>query len=126
MTSEAIAEVQTPEALDALIPKPVGYHILICMPQASDTYGESGIIKATTSIQRESILSMVGLVLDMGEQAYSDPERFPNGPWCEQGDWVMFARYAGSRFAIDGGNVSILNDDEILARISEPSDVLHY
>ena len=53
-------------------------------------------------------------------------KKFPMGPWCDQGDWVMFARYSGSRFKIDGGEVRILNDDEVLAKIKEPEDVLHF
>ena len=65
-------------------------------------------------------------MLKVGDLAYKDPEKFPAGPWCQEKDWVMFARYAGSRFSIDGGEVRILNDDEILARISDPEDVKHY
>ena len=53
-------------------------------------------------------------------------QKFPSGPWCAEKDWVMFARYAGSRFKIDGGEVRILNDDEILAKIQEPEDILHF
>ena len=61
-----------------------------------------------------------------GSLAYKDTDKFPTGPWCAEKDWVMFARYAGSRFKIDGGEVRILNDDEILAKIMDPEDVLHY
>lgn len=55
-------------------------------------------------------------MLKVGSLAYADPEKFPSGAWCQEKDWVMFARYAGSRFQIDGGEVRILNDDEILAK----------
>ena len=64
-------------------------------------------------------------MLKIGNLAYKDSEKFPDGPWCEKGDWVMFARYSGSRFKIDGGEVRILNDDEILACVLDPEDVLH-
>jgi len=64
--------------------------------------------------------------LKVGELAYQDGDKFPDGPWCAKGDWVMFARYAGSRFKIDGGEVRILNDDEVLAKISNPEDILHF
>jgi co-chaperonin GroES (HSP10) len=64
--------------------------------------------------------------LKVGELAYQDEDKFPDGPWCAKGDWVMFARYAGSRFKIDGGEVRILNDDEVLAKISNPEDILHF
>ena len=54
-----------------------------------------------------------------------DKEKFPEGPWCKKGDWVIFARYAGSRIQIDGGEVRMLNDDEVLATIDNPEDILH-
>ena len=60
----------------------------------------------------------------MGPHCY-DKERFPEGPWCKKGDWVIFARYAGSRIQIDGGEVRLLNDDEVLATIENPEDILH-
>jgi co-chaperonin GroES (HSP10) len=75
---------------------------------------------------RHTISTQVGYVLKTGPLAYQDPVKFESGPWCEKGDWVMFARYAGSRFKIDGGEVRILNDDEILAKIQEPEDILHF
>jgi co-chaperonin GroES (HSP10) len=61
----------------------------------------------------------------MGPDCYSDKERYPRGPWCKKGDWVIFARYAGSRFKIEGGEVRLLNDDEIIATIKDPEDIVH-
>jgi co-chaperonin GroES (HSP10) len=55
---------------------------------------------------------------------FSDPDKFPDGPWCEEGDWVIFGRYAGARFNIDGGDMRLLNDDEILAVVNNPEDIL--
>ena len=66
------------------------------------------------------------MVLELGPNAYKDKEKFPDGPWCNEKQWVIFARYAGSRFRIEGGEVRILNDDEILAKIKEPEDILHF
>jgi co-chaperonin GroES (HSP10) len=60
----------------------------------------------------------------MESDAYADKEKFPNGPWCKQGDWVVFGRYAGSRIRIDGGEVRLLNDDEILGTVDNPEDIL--
>ena len=60
-----------------------------------------------------------------GPDAYSDKDKFPNGPWCKKKDWVLFARYAGSRIYIDGGEIRVLNDDEILGTIEDPEDILH-
>ena len=59
----------------------------------------------------------MGLILSMGSDAYADKDKFPNGPWCKKGDWVVFARYAGSRVKIEGGEIRILNDDEVLAKL---------
>ena len=64
-------------------------------------------------------------MLSTGPDAYADTNKVPEGPWCQKGDWVIFARYAGSRLKIDGGDLSLLNDDEILAIIQDPTDILH-
>jgi len=90
---EAIEEAE----LEASIPKPVGYRVLIALPNVEETFGESGLIKAESTRREEYILSTVGSVLDMGEQAYSDKERFPTGPWCKVGDHVMFRANTGTR-----------------------------
>jgi len=73
------------------------------------------------------VKSAIGLgnVLAMGADCYRDKSRYKQGPWCKVGDWVMFARYAGSRIKIEGGEVRLLNDDEILATIKNPEDILH-
>jgi len=63
--------------------------------------------------------------LAMGSDCYMDKNRFKDGPWCKVGDWVVFARYAGSRIEIEGGEVRLLNDDEILATVQDPTDILH-
>jgi co-chaperonin GroES (HSP10) len=67
-----------------------------------------------------------GYVLKMGPLAYHDKERYATGPWCKEKDWVIFARYAGSRLPIEGGEVRLLNDDEVLGTIKNPEDVLHH
>ena len=64
-------------------------------------------------------------VLSVGPLAYKDEAKFPTGAWCKEGDWIIFGRYAGARMAIDGGEIRILNDDEILATIKDPEDILH-
>ena len=74
---------------------------------------------------KSQVASQVGLVMAMGSQCYKDKERYPEGPWCKEKDWVMFARYAGSRIKIDGGEMRLLNDDEVLATIKNPEDILH-
>jgi co-chaperonin GroES (HSP10) len=71
------------------------------------------------------LATVVAYVLAVGPTAYKDKDKFPDGPWCKQGDWIMLGRYAGARFRIEGGEVRILNDDEIIATISDPADVLN-
>ena len=78
------------------------------------------------TLDRESIATVCGYVLSVGPLAYKDKEKFPAGPWCVEKDWVIFGRYSGARFKIDGGEVRILNDDEIIAVIQDPEDILHF
>ena len=107
------------------MPDPTGWRLLI-LPYRGKGKTEGGVYLPNKVVEEQTVSTQVGYVLKVGPLAYNDPEKFPSGPWCEQGEWVMFARYAGSRFKIDGGEVRILNDDEILARINEPEDILHF
>ena len=116
-------EVQiSDEELEAQLPKPVGYRVLIALPQVEETF-EGGIIKAEKTLHEEKILTVVGLVLDMGEQAYADKDRFPNGPWCKVGDYVMFRANTGTRFRFNGVEYRIMNDDSIEAVVADPRGV---
>ena len=107
------------------MPSPTGWRLLI-LPYRGKGKTEGGLYLPDKVVEDNQISTQVGFVLKMGPMAYKDPEKFPRGPWCAEKDWVMFARYAGSRFKIDGGEVRILNDDEILAKIQEPEDILHF
>ena len=123
------ARVLDPTLLDKSIlqrmPQPTGWRILI-LPYRGKGQTEGGIYLPDQMMEQQHVSTQVGYVLKVGPLAYKDPEKFPTGPWCEEKDWVMFARYAGSRFSIDGGEVRILNDDEVLAKILSPEDVLHF
>ena len=83
------------------------------------------ILFSDKTLDDTQIQTVAGYVLKMGPLAYADKEKFPKGAWCQEKQWVIFARYAGSRFKIEGGEVRILNDDEILATIKNPDDILH-
>jgi len=107
------------------MPSPTGWRLLI-LPYKGKGQTEGGIYLPDKVVEEQSVSTQVGYVLKVGELAYQDGDKFPDGPWCAKGDWVMFARYAGSRFKIDGGEVRILNDDEILAKIANPEDILHF
>ena len=113
------------QSLIERMPTPTGWRLLI-LPYRGKGKTEGGLYLPDKVIEDNQISTQVGFVLKMGPMAYKDPEKFPSGPWCAEKDWVMFARYAGSRFKIDGGEVRILNDDEILAKIQEPEDILHF
>jgi len=108
----------------AKLPQPTGWRILI-LPFKMKEKTKGGIIMGQDTLEKQQVASQCGNVLAVGPHAYQDKERFPNGPWCEVGDWIMFARYAGSRIKIEGGEVRLLNDDEVLATIENPEDILH-
>ena len=107
------------------LPTPTGWRILI-LPYRGQGKTDGGILLPDKVVEEQKVSTQVGYVLKVGSLAYGDPTKFPSGPWCQEKDWVMFARYAGSRFQLDGGEVRILNDDEILAKILSPEDVLHF
>ena len=121
MTEPAIDQpVLTDNAIDAQLPKPVGYRVLVALPQQKDTYEGSNILKTDTAKRLDHIMSIMGLVMDMGEQAYADKERFPTGAWCKQGDYVMFRANTGTRFMVNGLEYRLMNDDSIEAVIADP------
>ncbi len=82
------------------------------------------IYLAKDAVERQQSESTCGLVLEMRSHCYEE-EKFPERPWCKKGDWVIVAKYAGSRIQIDGGGVRLVNDDEVLATIDNPEDILH-
>ena len=107
------------------LPVPSGWRLLV-LPFSPREKTKGGILIAQESLDKLRIATNCGYVLKMGPLAYHDREKFPTGPWCKKGDWVIFARYAGSRLPIEGGEVRILNDDEVLGTIKDPESVLHH
>jgi|TARA_R110000744_G_scaffold11461_2_gene34741 co-chaperonin GroES (HSP10) len=107
------------------MPSPTGWRLLI-LPYAGKGRTEGGVLLPDSVIDRESVATVCGYVLKTGPLAYEDETKFPGGAWCREGDWVMFGRYAGARFKIEGGEVRILNDDEVIAVIQDPDDILHF
>ena len=106
------------------LPAPTGWRMLI-LPFKMNEKTKGGLYLGQDTLERQQVGSTCGLVLAMGPDCYGDKEKFPEGPWCKKGDWIIFARYAGSRIQIDGGEVRLLNDDEVLATIDNPEDILH-
>jgi co-chaperonin GroES (HSP10) len=101
------------------LPEPRGYKILIAMPGAEEKT-EGGIIKAAVTRQLEEVGAMYGLVLKLGPDAYADKNRFPNGPYCEEGDLILMRSYSGTRFRIHGKEFRLINDDSVEAVIQDP------
>jgi co-chaperonin GroES (HSP10) len=127
-TAEPNKEPLNPENIKAVVdelPTPSGWRILV-LPFTPKEKTSGGLIIAQESLDRLRIATNCGYVLKIGPLAYFDKEKYPTGPWCKKGDWVIFARYAGSRLPIEGGEVRILNDDEVLGTIPDPESVLHY
>ena len=106
------------------LPQPTGWRLLI-LPFKMNDKTKGGLYLGESTLEKQQVASQCGNVLAVGPDAYGDKKRFPDGPWCKVGDWVMFARYAGSRIKIEGGEVRLLNDDEVLATIKNPEDILH-
>ena len=119
---ESFESLQNKET--AKLPSPTGWRLLI-LPFKLPEKTKGGLYLGQDTLERQQVASTCGLVLEVGPHCY-DKEKFPEGPWCKKGDWVIFARYAGSRIQIDGGEVRLLNDDEVLATIDNPEDILHH
>ena len=111
------------EELEAQLPIPVGYHLLVAMPEVEDKYEDSSILKSVDVMNREAVMSIIGLVLGMGDQAYSDKDRFSTGAWCEVGDYIMFRANTGTRFNVRGAEYRLMNDDSIEAIVKDPRGV---
>jgi len=106
------------------VPQPTGWRITV-LPYMGKDKSKGGIALSNQTRQLNQLTTSCGYVLKMGDLAYADQSKFPNGPWCKEGDWVIFARYGGSRLNIEGGEIRVLNDDEILAVVNDPEDILH-
>lgn len=120
---KAVAEaVMEQKKLDELIPVPCGWSILVVLPEVDEAF-ESGLLKSKETQRVEAIMSSIGLVIDMGPQAYNDPDKFTTGPWCKVGDYVMFRPHSGTRFKMGKREYRLLNDDSIEAIVPDPSVV---
>lgn len=106
------------------LPQPQGYRILIAIPKKEETYKGSAILIAETERKREETASIVGLVMKLGPQAYQDPDKFPDGPWCKEGDFIIMRSYSGTRFKIStpqgDQEFRLINDDTVEAVVADP------
>jgi len=107
-----------------VLPKPVGYRMLV-RPWSGEKKTKGGILLSDTTQEMIEMTTVVGLVIMMGDLCYKDKDKFPSGAWCKEGQFIIYGRYAGSRFKTKYGEHRILNDDEVIATIKKPEDILH-
>lgn len=113
-----IVEV-TDNQLEQALPKPCGYKLLIAMPEAAKEF-DGGILKPDAMVKQDEVASSIGVVLDMGPEAYTDKTRYPNGPWCKVGDYVIMRAYTGTRFRVYGKEFRLINEDTVEGVVSDP------
>ena len=129
--AEALAEVDTVSEEDTAeepraahqLPDPKGYKILIGLPEP-ETASEGGILKAQETIDAEEVGSIIGFVIKLGPDAYSDKSRFPSGAYCKEGDFIMMRSYSGTRFKVHDKEFRLINDDSVEAVVEDPRGVM--
>ena len=104
------------------LPKPSGYRILCAIPEIEKEF-DSGLVKAESTVHYEEVLTTVLFVIAMGPDCYKDPARFPTGPWCKEGDFVLVRPNSGTRVIIHGREFRIINDDSVEAVVDEPRGI---
>jgi co-chaperonin GroES (HSP10) len=102
------------------MPVPKGYKILITLPKIEKQLGESGLILADSTQRQEELASCLGFVLKLGDLAFKDEHKFPTGPWCEEGDFIIMRNYSGTRFKVNGQEFRLINDDMVEAVVDDP------
>ena len=117
-TADKVAD----EEVLAKLPNPVGYHILIAVPELSDTT-KGGVYIPDKLKREEETASVVGYVIKLGSECYVDKNKFPNGPWCEVGDFVVIRPYGGVRIVVHGKEMRLVNDDSIEAVVQDPRGI---
>ena len=104
------------------LPKPQGYRILCAIPEAEKEF-ESGLLKADETMRVDELLTTVLFVVELGPDCYQDKSRFPNGPWCKQGDFILVRPNAGTRLVIHDREFRIINDDSVEAVVEDPRGI---
>lgn len=113
---------ETAEERATQLPTPSGYHILVAIPEIENKY-ESGLIKADSTMHYEEVLSTVFFVVKMGPDCYKDASRFPSGPWCKEGDFVLARPNSGTRLKIHGREFRLINDDSVEGVVDDPRGI---
>jgi co-chaperonin GroES (HSP10) len=113
---------ETAEQKAKQLPDPSGYRILCALPEIENRY-DSGIVKADITMHHEELLTTVLFVIKMGPDCYKDTSRFPSGPWCKEGDFVLVRPHAGTRVKIHGREFRIINDDSVEGVVEDPRGI---
>jgi co-chaperonin GroES (HSP10) len=121
-SGEVSTIADTPERKAKQLPDPTGYRILCGIPEIDEQY-ESGILKSDMTMQHEELLTTVLFVMKMGPDCYRDPSRFPTGPWCKVGDFILVRPHAGTRLKIHGQEFRIINDDSVEGVVEDPRGI---
>lgn len=104
------------------LPEPSGYRILCAIPEIENTF-DNGIVKADITMQHEELLTTVLFVISLGPDCYNDKTRFPSGPWCKKGDFILVRPHAGTRLKIHGREFRIINDDSVEGVVEDPRGI---
>ncbi len=113
---------ETQEEKATQLPQPSGYHILVAIPEIEAKY-DSGLLKADSTMHYEEVLSTVFFVVKMGPDCYKDASRFPSGPWCKEGDFVLARPNSGTRLKIHGREFRLINDDSVEGVVDDPRGI---
>ena len=105
------------------LPVPTGYKMLIALPDAEETAGDGLIVKAKMTMEAEEVTTVVGFVLKQGPDCYQDKGKFPTGPWCKEGDFIIMRAYSGTRFKVHGKEFRLINDDSVEAVVEDPRGI---
>lgn len=120
---EATQLPETAEQKAKQLPEPSGYRILCAIPEIEETYGDSGLIKSAQTMHNEELLTTTLFVMKLGPDCYKDKDRFPSGPWCKEGDFILTRPHAGTRVKIHGREFRIINDDSVEAVVEDPRGI---
>ena len=113
---------ETAEQRATQLPEPSGYHILVALPEVEEKF-ESGILKADQTRHFEEVLATVFFVMKMGPDCYKDEKKFPTGPWCKEGDFILARPNSGTRLKIHGREFRLINDDTVEAVVQDPRGI---
>jgi len=116
----AVEEAVVPEVNPVKTPRPTGWRLLCAVPKMETKFQGTSIVRPDANVQQEQFATVVMFVVDMGPDCYTDKARYPNGPYCKVGDFIMCRQYSGTRFRVAGEEFRLLNEDQVEAVVDDP------